>query len=72
MGFSFENMTHHTQLEDKLGENDKFWEWKYKISLILEENDLDQFINMEVLEPEGDEESLHIPLRIISSLMSHP
>ena len=27
----------------------------YQISLILEENDLDQFISVDVLEPEGDE-----------------
>ena len=29
--------------------------WKYIFSLILEENDLDQYINGEVPEPEGDE-----------------
>ena len=48
-------MTHHTQVEDKLGGDDNFWAWKYRISLILEENDLDQYINGEVLEPEEDE-----------------
>ena len=48
-------MTHHTQLEDNLGGADKFWAWKYIISLILEENDLDQFITGEVPKPEGDE-----------------
>ena len=48
-------MTHHTQLEDKLGGVDNFRAQKYKISLILEENDLDQFITKEVPEPEGDE-----------------
>ena len=48
-------MTHHTQLEDKLGGDDNFQAWKYRISLILEENDLDQYINGEVLEPKGDE-----------------
>ena len=48
-------MTHHTQLEENLGGGDNFWAWKYKISLILEENDLDQDISKEVLEPEGDE-----------------
>ena len=48
-------MTHHTQLEDKLGGADNFRAWKYIISLILEENDLDQYINAEVPEPEGDE-----------------
>ena len=48
-------MTHHTQLEDKLGGDDNFWAWKYRISLILEENDLDRFIIGDVPEPEGDE-----------------
>ena len=48
-------MTHHTQLEDKIGGVDNLRAWKYKISLILEENDLDQFINGEVKKPEGDE-----------------
>ena len=48
-------MTHHTQLEDKLGGTDNFWAWKYIISLILEENDLDQYITEEVPKPEGDE-----------------
>ena len=56
MTFSFENMTHHTQLEEKLGGVDKFQAWKYKISLILEENDLDYYISGEFPEPEGDED----------------
>ena len=55
MWFSFEKMTHHTHLEDKLGGTDNFQAWKYIISLILEENDLDQSISGEVLEPEVDE-----------------
>ena len=48
-------MTLHTQLEDKLGGANNFQAWKYKISLILEENDLDQYINGEILEPKGYE-----------------
>ena len=48
-------MTHHTQLEEKLRGVDNFRAWKYIISLILEENDLDQYINGEVPDPEGDE-----------------
>ena len=48
-------MTHHTQLEDKLGGVDNFQAWKYRISLILEENDLDQYIIKEFPKPEGDE-----------------
>ena len=42
-------MTQHTQLEDKLGGADNFQACKYIISLILEENDLDQYISEEFL-----------------------
>ena len=56
MWFSFVKITNHTQLEEKLGGDDNFQAWKYRISLILEENDLDQFITREVPEPEGDED----------------
>ena len=48
-------MTHHTQLDDKLGGADNFRAWKYNISPILEENDLDKYISGEVPSPEGDE-----------------
>ena len=48
-------MTHHTQLEHRLGGADKFQAWKYRISLILEETYLDQYISKEVPYPEGDE-----------------
>ena len=41
-------MTQHTQLEDKLGGGENFRAWKYIIPLILEDNDLDQYINGEV------------------------
>ena len=48
-------MNYHNRLEDKLGGVVNFWAWKYNISLIVEENDLDQFISRDVPEPEGDE-----------------
>ena len=48
-------MAHQTQLDDKLMGVDNFRAWKYKISLILEENDLDKYISKEVLELEGDD-----------------
>ena len=48
-------MTHHTLLEDKLRGVDGFQAWKYRISLILEENDLNWYITGEVPEPKGDE-----------------
>ena len=48
-------MTHHTHLEDKIGGFDNFRAWKCKISLILEENDLDWYICGEVPYLDGDE-----------------
>ena len=44
-----------TKVEDKLKGADNFRTWKYIISLILEENDLDKYVNEEVLEPKGEE-----------------
>ena len=48
-------MSHHTKLDEKLEGADKFRAWKYMISLVLEENALDSYINEEVPVPEGDE-----------------
>ena len=49
-------MSHHTKLEGA----DNFQAWKYRISLILEENELDSYIHEEVPVPEGDEaKALH-------------
>ena len=59
MRFSFQNDLSH-QLDDKLGEAEKFQAWKYRISLVLEENELDTCISGEVPVPEGDEaKALH-------------
>ena len=53
-------MSHHTKLDEKLEGEDKFWAWKYRISLVLEENELDSYIHEEILVPEGDEaKALH-------------
>ena len=53
-------MSHHTKLDEKLKGADNFRDWKYRISLVLEENELDSYISEEVLVPEGDEaEALH-------------
>ena len=49
-------MSHHTKLGEKLKGADKFRAWKYRISLVLEENELDSYIHEEVPIPEGDEE----------------
>ena len=48
-------MSHHTKLDEKLEVVDNFWAWKYRISLVLEENELDSYINEEVSVLEGDE-----------------
>ena len=59
MRFSFQNDLSH-QLDDKLGEAEKFRTWKYKFPLALEENELDTYVSGEVPFPEGDEaKALH-------------
>ena len=53
-------MFHHTNLDEKIEGDDNFRAWKYRISLVLEENELDSYIHEEVLVPEGDEaKALH-------------
>ena len=49
-------MSHHTNLDEKLEGFDNFQAWKYRISLVLEENELDSYITEEVLVLEGDED----------------
>ena len=41
-----------TKLEDKLEGIENFLAWKYRIGLILQENDFDKYIKDEVVEPE--------------------
>ena len=53
-------MSHHTKLDENLEGAKKFRAWKYRISLVLEENELDTYISGEVPVPEGDEaKALH-------------
>ena len=53
-------MSHHTKIDENLEGDDNFRAWKYRISLVLEENDLDSYISEEVPVPEGDEDkALH-------------
>ena len=52
-------MYHHTMLDENLGA-ENFRAWKYILSLVLEENELDTYISGKVPVPEGDEaKSLH-------------
>ena len=53
-------MSHHTKLDENIEGDDNFRAWKYRISLVLEENELDSYITEEVPVPEGDEaKALH-------------
>ena len=53
-------MSNHTKLEDKLERVYNFRACKYRISLVLEENELDTSISGEVPVPVGDEaKALH-------------
>ena len=44
-----------TKLEEKLEGTENFWAWKYRIGLILQENDIDEYIKEEVSKPEEAE-----------------
>ena len=48
-------MSHHTNIYENLEGDDNFRAWKYRITLVLEENELDSYINEEVPVPKGHE-----------------
>ena len=52
-------MSHHTKLDENLEGADNFRAWKYRISLVLEENDLESYMSKEVLVLEEDEAKTH-------------
>ena len=54
MRFSL-NISHHTKLDENFEGDNNFRAWKYRISLVLEENELETYISGEVRVPEGDE-----------------
>ena len=68
-------MSHHKKLDEKLEGANNFRAWNYRISLVLEENELDYYISGEVLVPEGDEgnalqkKKLVMSKRIIADLI---
>ena len=53
-------MSHHTNIDENIEGADKFLAWNYRISLVLEENELVSYINEEVPVPKGDDaKALH-------------
>ena len=53
-------MSHHTKLDENLEGAENFRAWKYRIPLVLQENELDTYVSGEVPVPEGDEaKALH-------------
>ena len=53
-------MSHHTNIDEKIGETNNFQAWMYWISLVHEENELDTYISWNVPVPKGDEaKALH-------------
>ena len=66
-------MSHHTKLDENLEGDDNLWSWKYRISLVVDENELDSYINEEIPVPEEDEaKALIMAKRIIpDSIKDH-
>ena len=51
------NMTNKTKLDENIEGTENFKAWKYRIMLILEENEREGYAKEEVKEPEGDKEN---------------
>ena len=64
-------MSHHTKVDEKLEGADNFRAGKYKISLVLEENELDSYINEEVPVLEGDEGKALHKNKLVSGKENH-
>ena len=52
-------MTTTTKLDEKLEGADNFWAWKYRVMLILEENDLEGFIEADIPKQEEEAKEKH-------------
>ena len=48
-------MSHHTNIDENIEGVDNFRAWMYRIPPVLEENELDSYINEEVPVPKQDE-----------------
>ena len=68
-------MTSSTKLEDKLEGIENFRAWKYRIGLILQENDIDKYVKEEVVEAEAKEKHRKDMIRahriIVDSIKDH-
>ena len=53
-------MTNSTKLQDNLEDAEKFRARNYRVLLILEEHDLEDYVKEEVANPEGDEDKASI------------
>ena len=60
-------MSHHTKLDENLEGADNFWAWKYRISPVLEENELDSYIHEEVPILEGDEAKALLKNKLVTA-----
>ena len=49
-------MAINTKLDENLEGVDNFRAWKYRVMLVLEENNLEGFIEANIPKPEGDED----------------
>ena len=47
------------KVEDRFDGTSNFLSWKFRVLLILEENDLLKFVNEKVLEPKAEEDKSH-------------
>jgi hypothetical protein len=71
-------MPSSTKLDEKLEGVENFHAWKYKIDLILEENDLVQFVKNNVSDPEGNaakekykKDMIRAKRKILDSIKDH-
>ena len=48
-------MAPKSKLEDKMEGIENLWAWKYRIGIIIRENDLEKYMKDEVAEPKEDE-----------------
>ena len=64
-------MTSSTKVDEKFEGVENFWAWKYRVMLILEENDLEKFVKEEVAEPKEDEAKANFKKNMIRGKELH-